>query len=130
MPEKKDASRWQSAGGDVEFPPLAPSEYLHEWLMDAGPVENGGMGATRLSAVEIEAWARSEEIDLSGNDARLLRAMSAAYAGMLHEANKPDCPPPYATEDRLRAMAAAANNALRSALDAAAAVPNDRRLKR
>jgi hypothetical protein len=69
--------------------------YLAEWLMDAGPVMQGGMGPVALSHLEIQAWAANVGLTFEGNEAEWLQKISGAYAGELSESNGKNTPQPF-----------------------------------
>ena len=73
--------------------------YLASHWRDLGRVGSAGMGAMRLSCLEIAAW-----VDLTGNslepwEVDAVRAMSTAYLAESHEAEDPGRPAPWEPED-------------------------------
>lgn len=92
--------------------------YLATHWRDLGRVSTTGMGAARLSCLEIAAW-----VDLTGNvlepwEVDALRAMSSAYLAESHAAEDPARPSPWSQEDieALRAEKAEKAKSIRSFL--------------
>lgn len=104
-------------GVEPELPDLSCGHYLVDYLMEAGPVSPGGMGAVPLSWADLVAWSSSTGITLAPWEARMLRRLSAEYLDQSRKAEKLDCPSPAhkPLSDESRAAVAAQ---LESALDA------------
>lgn len=96
-PERQSRAEKIAANGGEPLLPLLCDEllYLIGYLWEAGPVTSAGMGPAPLSALEIQAWQRGAGIDLMPWEFLALRKLSRAYCGQLHDAETPDCPPPY-----------------------------------
>ena len=63
--------------------------------MDMGLVSAGGMGPTRLSALEITAWQQGTQRVVLPWEFSTIREMSMSYLTMLREGEKPETPAPY-----------------------------------
>lgn len=114
-------------GDDAEFPPLPDGEYLHEWLMDAGPTCQTGMGNVPLSRLEIDAWGAG----FAGHEDKVaVRRLSGEYAYMQQEAQKADCPAPYVTREVAQRQAAQGEAAVRKAFDGMIGQGSKRRVRR
>lgn len=61
---------------------------------------DGGMGASKLTYQEIDAWANRMREDITPFDTDLLRKMSISYVNMTTLASKPDCPDPMKELDK------------------------------
>lgn len=85
----------EKGGEEPALPDIDGAEFLAEWLMDIGPVDRGGMGATGLTFAEIAAWSATTGIPLRDGEAAALKAMSAAYAGELHRASGENVKAPF-----------------------------------
>ena len=85
----------ERANEEPDFPELPFRGYLVEWLLEVGPVMQGGMGPVALSHLEIQAWAANIGLTFEGNEAQWLQKMSAVYAGELSESNGTDTPQPF-----------------------------------
>lgn len=83
-------------GKPVDLPWVEAGGYLVGYLMEAGPVDNGGMGAGRISNSELRAWQTLSGIDLQPWEAQIIRRLSGEYAAESHRATDPNCPPPFA----------------------------------
>jgi len=90
--------RWSfldRAGEEPDFPDLPFRAYLAEWLLEVGPVMQGGMGPVALSHLEIQAWAANVGLEFEGNEAQWLQKMSAAYAGEVSKSNEKNTVEPF-----------------------------------
>lgn len=95
-------AKLQSEGIEPEMPPLF-TPWLFSHLMEAGPVEAGGMDRVPLSWGEIGEWSDRTRTPLAPWEARMIRRASTEYLSEVRRAEKPDCPPPWGeemTEDR------------------------------
>lgn len=87
-------------GLELFYPPVPECvAYLVAHWRDLGRVGTTGMGAMRLSCLEVAAW-----VDLTGNslepwEVEAVRAMSTAFLAETHEAEDPGRPPPWEPED-------------------------------
>ena len=91
-------TRWsflERAEEDAEFPELPFRAHLTEWLLEVGPIMQGGMGPVALSHSEIRSWAANVGLKFEGDEAMWLQKMSAAYAGEISESNGNDTPQPF-----------------------------------
>lgn len=90
--------RWrflEKAGEAAEFPDLPFRAHLTEWLMDVGPIMQGGMGAAAVPHGELQAWAANIGLTFEGAEAEWLHKMSAAYAAEVANADGKDTPQPF-----------------------------------
>lgn len=87
----------KAAGIEPELPPN-PLPYITEWLFEVGPTSPGGMGPAAVSWRDLEAWRALAGVDLMPWEAKLLRRLSTDFVNELHDAKKPDCPAPWASE--------------------------------
>ena len=85
----------ERANEEPDFPELPFRGYLVEWLLEVGPVMQGGMGPVALSHLEIQAWAANIGLTFEGNEAQWLQKMSAVYAGELSESSGTDTSQPH-----------------------------------
>ena len=85
----------ERANEEPDFPELPFRGYLVEWLLEVGPVMQGGMGPVALSHLEIQAWAANIGLTFEGNEAQWLQKMSAVYSAELSESNGTDTSQPY-----------------------------------
>ena len=85
----------ERANEEPDFPELPFRGYLVEWLLEVGPVMQGGMGPVALPHLEIQAWAANIGLTFEGNEAQWLQKMSAVYAGELSESSGTDTSQPY-----------------------------------
>ena len=85
----------ERANEKPDFPELPFRAYLVEWLMDVGPVMQGGMGPVALSHLEIRAWADNVGLRFDGDEPQWLQKMSAVYAGELSESSGKNTPQPF-----------------------------------
>lgn len=73
----------KKGGGDI-LPPLCEyGDSLAEWLLDAGPIQINGMGASGVSWAELQAWRDVSGYAISEWGAETIHRASRAYA---HEA--------------------------------------------
>ena len=78
------------------MPPLLQGDrYLLQDFVATGRVEHGPMGIIPLSWQAVHAWASLSGADITGGEAELLRAMSAAYVGAFRSASERNPEPPY-----------------------------------
>lgn len=81
------------------MPPLEAEAYLISLWEEAGTVESNGMGITRLSWKEIEAWLavreRKGELPLKAWEIDVVRMLSAEYAAAYQAASEINAPAPY-----------------------------------
>jgi hypothetical protein len=82
-------------GGEVQLPEFEVAAYLVDYWKDVGSVTQGGYSPSPLSAMEIQAWQQMAGIVLGPWEFRVLRDMSRAYLGYLHEAEEFECPAPF-----------------------------------
>jgi len=100
-----------------KLPPPLPeltARHVYDWLMEAGPIQNGAMGQAPLSWGEIDRWASGTSTRLSAWDRRMLRRLSTEYLSELHAAEDHTRPAPWSPvgaevdrkseEQRLRAV--------------------------
>lgn len=78
---------------DIDMPPLDGADWLIEWLFDAGPVGNDGMGQRGLTWSELQAWRDLTGTLITAPEARALRTLSQAYAAASAAAQKEHCKP-------------------------------------
>jgi hypothetical protein len=100
VPDKQTQSRleqYQASGRFIEMPPLSAS-YLVAYLFEIGPIFAGGMGEVGLPHYEIESWQRLSGIELQPWEVKVLRSASIAYAKQAQLAIKPECMPPWISE--------------------------------
>lgn len=99
MPNKRKRTRleyYEEQGSElVNLPDVAGFEYLLNALFDCGPVKSAFQGAEAIGYVDIAAYVESTGADLSGNDCRLIRKLSRAYADQMVDSRSANCPPPY-----------------------------------
>lgn len=89
-PDKKSADNGTRYG--ESFPSIPDEyEYLPEFLREAGTAGSGINGLTRITHVELEAWARMMNYTLTRFEVTALRAMSAAYCSIANDPDS-DCP--------------------------------------
>lgn len=81
--------------GDYPALPHNPAPYLTDWLFDVGPTCASGMGEGVITYTELANWQAISGVELEPWEARLLRRLSAAYAGENYEARKRDHPAPF-----------------------------------
>lgn len=77
------------------MPPVSAGDWILEWLFDAGPGVSTMGGMAPLGYVEIDAYARATGIQISGDEARMLRRLSRRYTAKYAEASDPKCMAPY-----------------------------------
>lgn len=82
-------------GVDPSMPPC-PLPHMIERLTEIGLTSSNGMGTVPLSWAEIAAWQTNTHIALSPWEARLIRALSAAYVAESRSAEEEGCPSPWA----------------------------------
>lgn len=78
----------QERGAEIpqlELPDPGPAQYLIEYLFEVGPASAGEI----VNYQEIDAWCRRSGVNLSGWEAKTIRALSAAYLGEYHAAKDP-----------------------------------------
>lgn len=103
MPEKKDAARWTMLEDDhphLELPELDGAEYIAEAFMGSGLVGSGGMGMQPISWQELDAFCSRSVTGLNGWEAKQVMRMSRAYCSMHKKAEKPNCLPPYVSDEQ------------------------------
>jgi len=76
------------------MPNIEGLEYLISHLNALGWCSSNGMGVTPLSYTEIDAYNRSTESFLNGEEVLLLRKMSSNYVRFLNDKN-PNTQAPY-----------------------------------
>lgn len=91
----------RDAGSEPPLPPLGHEGYLIGYLMDAGPVQAGGMGPQPLGWSEMACWQQQTGLRLHPWELRTVRNLSREYAAMANSATQPDCPAPYSTAPTL-----------------------------
>ncbi|MCA3254929.1 MAG: hypothetical protein INF91_04840 [Alphaproteobacteria bacterium] len=69
-----------------------------DMLMEAGPVQPGGMGAMPLSWGELQAWQQQTGRRLPPWQTRMIRELSAVFLAESQRAEKVDCPAPWVSE--------------------------------
>jgi len=74
------------------MPSLPGGHYLLDYLFELGPTK----GEHPLDGSELVAWERLLGIEWQPYESRLLLRMSRAYLAEMHNASKPDAPPPWA----------------------------------
>ena len=65
---------------DAEALPPLDDPFLANCLLDAGPIESNGMGASAISPQRLESWCRLTGYDLTAWQAETVLAMSQGYA--------------------------------------------------
>lgn len=81
------------------MPPAEIGAYLIDHLWHAGTVDNNGMGLAVITYAELVAWQQCAGVELQPWETRILRLLSADYVTESALAKKPDCPPPYSSND-------------------------------
>lgn len=86
-------------------PPTPPCDglFLVEYLMEIGPIVPAGMGAGSVSWRDIAAWQDCTGILLEPWQAKLIRQLSSDYLNMSREAEKPECPAPWLSDEEIEA---------------------------
>jgi hypothetical protein len=92
--------------------PDNPAPGLTEILFDAGPILQGGMGASPLTATELRAWQQGTGTRLTPWEFRTLRTLSSAYLSELQQASDPSRPPPFGDLQRNPNLSRAIDEAL------------------
>jgi hypothetical protein len=113
------AQRRKDKGDDLWEPPMPPldmADYLVGYLFEVGPATSSGNGAVPLSYSEIQAWEQLARVRLAPWEARFLRRLSCEYVSACREAEKWDCPAPWAPEEVAAEQMNAAGEGLREAL--------------
>jgi hypothetical protein len=81
------------------MPPLEAETYLIQLWEEAGTIESNGMGITRLSWKEIEAWLavreRKGELPLKAWEIDMVRMLSTEYVAEYQAASEVNAPAPY-----------------------------------
>ncbi len=98
------------------LPPIDGGDYLIDYLMEVGPTVPAGMGEGAVSFTELETWARTCSLDLSGWEFRTLRRLSLEYAVQIAKSRNQDCPPPwqeYTDPERRKSIAKHIRSVLR-----------------
>jgi hypothetical protein len=62
---------------------------VYDWLMEAGPAENTGMGQAPLSWSEIDRWAARTFQQPTSWESRTMRRLSCEYLAELAAAEDP-----------------------------------------
>lgn len=91
--------RMKADGVEIDLPEN-PLPHMIEWLMEAGPVSAGSMGAAPIGWTEIAAWQALTGIALNPWEARTLRRLSGDFHDQMHKARDINCPPPFARTTR------------------------------
>jgi len=86
----------QDQGIEPEMPEIPWGRYLLDYLWDLGPSMPGPACNVGISPPWLESWEREQGIRLSPWESRLLRRVSAEYAGEAAQATAADRPPPFA----------------------------------
>ena len=86
---------------DLEWPDIAPFEFMADLLYAAGPAEHGFSGLCGLSWSNIQAWLQLSRIDLPPWLINTLSRMSLNYATHRNLASEEASEPPWVSEDRL-----------------------------
>ena len=97
-----------------ELPSADGADYLVAYLWDMGPTMVAGMGLGPVTYGEIAAWQSNTGVRLHQWEARILRQLSKDYIGELHDAEKPDCAPPWLREVEMIDKAAVADRMQRA----------------
>lgn len=75
-------------GSKIDFPDLGGYDYLMFHLQKMGYASSGAMGGyLPLTFLEIDAYIRSTEAVLSGDEVLLLREMSENYCRYINDKN-------------------------------------------
>lgn len=94
MPDGRKQPRRATAGDSL--PPVDAGQYLIPILFEVGPAVPVGMGGmSGISELDIMAWQANRGIRLRAWEVEMIRRLSYAYAGQLHEAREPNCAPPW-----------------------------------
>lgn len=81
------------------MPPVDIGAYLIDHLWDVGPAGSSGMGPAVITYAELNAWQQCAGVELQPWETRILRLLSADYVTQGNQAEKPDCPAPYSSND-------------------------------
>ena len=99
MPNKRTSTRleyYQAQGSAlVELPAVNGFEHVLNALFDAGPVKAGMNSAEALGYTDIAAYMYATKTLLTGDECKMVRRMSRAYADQLVDSRDPNCAPPY-----------------------------------
>lgn len=79
---------------EPQLPPIS-DPYIVNRLVEIGLTGSTGMGAVPLSWGEIVAWQQATGLHLDPWEARIIRALSAAYIAEMRRAEAETCPPPW-----------------------------------
>lgn len=81
--------------GETALWPPNPAPHVIDWFREIGPTTAGPMGEAAITWEEMVAWERVTGIELSAWEARTIRRLSQAFIAQRHDAERPDCTPPY-----------------------------------
>jgi hypothetical protein len=96
-PEAKAVTRVKKLkvdDGPINLPPN-PADFITDWLMEIGPI----MGDRPISEQELAAWQSNSGIELDAWEARTIRRLSKAFLSQHHEAEEPECPEPFVSDE-------------------------------
>lgn len=111
-PEKRKETRYQDYVNRNKHEPPMPEvecgEHLIDYLMEVGPAFHNGMGPVPVPFFEIESWSRMTATTMTPWEAQALRELSQAYVVSMQQAEKPNCPAPWAPKEAFDREAIAA----------------------
>lgn len=83
----------------LKLPNIEGAEYLVSLLTELGFVSQSGMSVTSVTWLEMDAWMRRTQLELSLWETLTLKEMSEVYANELVQASAKDRPAPYVYVD-------------------------------
>ena len=93
-PKMSRAEQFERSGTAPAMPPLSTPWFI-ERLTEIGIVEPSGMGQGPISWTTLRAWQQLTGTPLAPWEARLLRALSAAFLAARNEGEDPLAQPPF-----------------------------------
>jgi hypothetical protein len=81
------------------MPPTVGAEWMIDWLFQAGPVANDGIGVRGLSWMELQAWRDLTETWADAWEMATLHRLSAEYAYARDRGSEKDCEPYWSAAD-------------------------------
>lgn len=109
--ERSRLQRFREDGATIPLPDV-DAPWLVTWLLEAGPVIAGPMGAMPLGWQDIAAWSQLSGIEPSTWESRQLHSMSREYLAALRDGAKVDCPAPWMSEADIAANRASVSRKL------------------
>jgi hypothetical protein len=86
-----------AAGIDLGIPDH-PAAFIISYLLEIGPVVNGGLGPAAIDWRDLQAWQYCTGIKLSPWQSRLLVSLSRDYLVFSKKAEEPSCMSPISDE--------------------------------